>query len=111
MTIIRHLRIDDDLQFHSFSLHHTLESYTKLLEENEGYKLFSSPLKLIQRLLVLKILNLRTVEILMRVISMTTFTLTRLEIFDMLRRNLGNFEKTDRPFIIWGAIHNECPAL
>jgi hypothetical protein len=63
LTIIGVLGIDDDFQVHSFFLHDTLQSYPTIVRE-KSWRAESSrdkPLRLIQRLFVLKVLNLWTV--------------------------------------------------
>jgi hypothetical protein len=61
LPVVGVLGVNDNLQLHSFSLHTTLESYKADVRLNSRYWIVGAlPLRLIHKLLVLKILNLRT---------------------------------------------------
>ena len=63
ITIISVLGVDDDFQVHSFFLHDALQGYSVAVREGIiviWNKEENEPLRLTQRLFVLKILNLRT---------------------------------------------------
>lgn len=60
----------------------------------------NSPFKLTHKLLVLKILNLRTTMTSECAEQLIRLKLTSFEVFDVLRRNLSNLEQPDLTFVV-----------
>jgi len=107
LAIFSVLGIDDDLQVHSLLLHDALQSYPNRSQggwSRYGMTERHGPLRLTQRLFVLKILNLRTIwKDAFRIQPCRVGGLgrrTRLELLRVLRRDLGNLKQANLALII-----------